>query len=173
MLRRGAEELQIVVEEKLSGTLCSMEVLGEGRISYEKAMEAFSRVLRQEFEDLVKRLQDYRVEKEDGLIEFRLEGPALALRSVVDLVEEWILPFVKGLETEQKWSRSLKFLEALHLNVIDRVGDLSRNEIVGGCLSYSERFFVKGRVEAFRLLEDGVGEVKKNRLSLKKKQKVI
>ena len=59
------------------------------------------------------------------------------------------------------------------MNVIDRVGDLSRNEIVGGCLSYSERFLVRGRVEAFRLLEEGVDRAKKNRLSLKKKYKVV
>ena len=174
MSRRGAEELQIGVEEKLAGTLCSRDVLEEGKIKYEKAIEEFSGVLRQEFEGLVKRLQDYRVEKEDGLVEFRLEGPVLTLRSVVDMVEEWILPFARGLETEQEWSSNLKLLETLHLNVTDRVGDLAKNEVVGGCLSYPERFYVRGRIEAFRLLEEGVVRMKKkNRLSLKKKYKVV
>ena len=169
MVKRGAEELQIVVEEKLGATLCSLETMGESKADYEKAMEAFAIVLRQEFEGLVKRLQDYKVIKEDGIIEFRLEGPTRALKSAVDLVENWILPFVKGLETEQNWLENLKLLETLHLNVKDRIEDLSKNEIVGGCLSYQERFFVKGRVETFRLLEDGVSEVKKSRLTLKKK----
>ena len=172
MIKRGAEELQILVEEKLSRTLCSMEVLSEGRGSYGKAMEVFSKALRREFDDLVKKLQNYKVEKEDGLIEFRLEGPVLALRSVVDLVEDWILPFWGGLETEQKWLKNLKLLETLHASVVDRVGDLSRNEAIGSCLSYSERFFIRGRVEAFRMLKEGVKRAKVNRLSLKKKCKI-
>ena len=169
MVKRGAEELQIVVEEKLGATLCSWETMGENKEDYEKAMEAFSIVIRQEFEGLVKRLQDYKVIREDGIIEFRLEGPTRALKSAVDVVENWILPFAKGLETEQNWMENLKLLETLHLNVKDRIEDLSKNEIVGGCLSYQERFFVKGRVETFRLSEDGVSEVKKNRLALRKK----
>ena len=174
MLKRGAEQLQIVVEEKLAASRGSWETMSEGKANYERAMEAFSVVLRQEFEGLVKRLQDYKVRKEDGIIEFRLEGPTRGLKSVVDLVENWILPFVKGIESEQNWLENWKILETLHLNVTERIEDLSKNEIVGGCLSYSERFFVKGRVETFRLLEEGVGEVKKkNRLSLKRKMKIV
>ena len=173
MVKGGAKELYIVVEEKLVAALCSLEKLAEGKASYEKKMEAFSMVLRQEFEGLVKRLQDYKVKKEDGIVEFRLEVPTRALKSVVELVENWILPFVKGQKTEQNWSENLKILETLHLNVRERIEDLSKNEIVGGCLSYSERFFVKGRVETFRLLEEGVSEVKKNKLSLKRKFRFV
>ena len=169
MLRRGAEEMQIGVEERLSGILCSVEIVRESRTDYEKAMEAFSVVLRQEFEGVVKRLQDYKVEKEDGLIEFRLEKPAQALKNVVELVENWILPFCQGTGGGAEWARSLNLLETLHLNVKERVEDLSRNENVGGCLSYEERFFVKGKVEAFRLLEDDVNKVEKSRLKRKKK----
>ena len=93
MVKRGAKELYIVVEEKLVAALCSLEKLAEGKASYEKEMEAFSMVLRQEFEGLVKRLQDYKMRKEDGIVEFRLEVPTRALKSVVELVENWILPF--------------------------------------------------------------------------------
>ena len=121
----------------------------------------------------MKRLQDYKVKKEDGIVEFRLEVPTRALKSVVELVENWILPFVKGQKTEQNWSENLKILETLHLNVRERIEDLSKNEIVGGCLSYSERFFVKGEVETFRLLEEGVNEMKKNKISLKRKFRFV
>ena len=171
MIKRGAEELQILVEEKLLGTLCSAEVLSEGRESYGKAMDVFSKALRWEFEELVKKLQNYKVEGEDGVIKFRLEEPVLALRSVVDLVEDWILPFLGGLETGQEWSENLKLLETLHASVADRIGDLSRNEAIGNCLSYSERFFIEGRVEAFRMMKERVNKVKVNRLSLKRKFK--
>ena len=172
MIKRGAEELQILVEERLLGTLCSSEVLMEGRENYGKAMEVFSKMLRLEFEELVKKLQSYKVEREDGVVEFRLEEPVLALRSVVDLVEDWILPFSGGLETGQEWSENLKLLESLHASVEDRIGDLSRNEAMGNCLSYSERFFIRGRVEAFRMRKEGVKRPRVNRLSLKKKFKI-
>ena len=170
MVRRGAEELQILVEEKLGAILCSWEMMGEHKEDYEKEMETFAIVLRQEFEGLVKRIQNYKVVREDGIVEFCLEGPTKALKSAVDMVENWILPFVKGLKTEQNWIENVKILETLHLNVKNRIEDLSKNEIVGGCLSYQERFFVKGRVETFRLGEDSTSEVKRSRLSLKKKR---
>ena len=156
MIKRGAEELQILVEERLLETLCSLEVLMEGRENYGKAMDVFSKMLKLEFEGLVKRLQNYKVEGEDGVIKFSLEEPVLALRSVVDLVEDWILPFMGGLETGQEWSENLKLLESLHASVTDRIGDLSRNEAIGNCLSYSERFFIRGRVEAFRMMKEGI-----------------
>ena len=169
MLRRGAEELQIAVEERLSKELCSVDLVKEGRADYKKAMETFSVVLRQEFEGMVKRLQDYKVEKEDGIVEFRLEKPAQALKNVVELIENWILPFCQGIGGGTEWARNMNLLETLHVNVKERIEDLSRNEKIGGCLSYEERFFVKGKVEVFRLLEDGVNEVKKSRLRRKKR----
>ena len=169
MTRRGAEEMQIGVEERLSGILCSVEIVRESRTDYEKAMEAFSVVLRQEFESMVKRLQDYKVKKEDGIIEFRLEEPTRALKNIVELVENWLLPFCQGIGGGAEWKRSLNLIETLHVDVKERVEDLSRNESrPRGCLSYEERFFVKGKVEAFRLLEEDVSEVKKNKLRRKK-----
>ena len=169
MLRRGAEEMEIGVEERLSRELCSVDLMKESRADYEKAMEAFSVVLRQEFEDMVKRLQDYKVEKEDGIIEFRLEKPAQALKNAVELMENWILPFCQGIGSGAEWTRNMNLLETLHVNVKERIEDLSRNEKIGGCLSYEERFFVKGKVEVFRLLEDGVNGVKKSGLRRKKR----
>ena len=169
MRRRGAEELEIGVEERLSRELCSVDLVKESRAEYEKAMKSFSVVLRREFEDMVKRLQDYRVEKEDGIIEFRLEKPAQALKNAVELIENWILPFCQGIRSGAEWMRNMNLLETLHVNMKERVEDLSKNEKIGGCLSYEERFFVKGKVEVFRLLEDGINGVKKNRLKRKKR----
>ena len=174
MVKRGAEEMQIGVEERISGILCSVEIVRENRTEYEKAMEAFSVVLRHEFESMVRRLQDYKVEKEDGIIEFRLEEPTRALKNIVELVENWLLPFCQGIGGGAEWKRSLNLIETLHVDVKERVEDLSRNESrPGGCLSYEERFFVKGKVEAFRLIEDGVNKVKKNRRRRSKKFKVV
>ena len=65
--------------------------------------------------------------------------------------------------------RSMNLLETLHVNIKERVEDLSKNEKIGGCLSYEERFFVRGKIEVFRLLEDGVNEVKKSRLRRKRR----
>lgn len=169
MLRRGAKELQIGVEERLARELCSVDLVKESKAEYQKEMETFSVILRREFEDIVKRLQDFKVEKEDGIIEFRLEKPAQALKNAVELTENWILPFCQGIRSGAEWMRSMNLLETLHVNIKERVEDLSKNEKIGGCLSYEERFFVKGKVEVFRLLEDGVNEVKKSRLRRKKR----
>ena len=169
MLRRGAEELEIGVEERLTKELCSVDLVKESKAEYQKAMEAFSVILRREFEDIVRRLQDFRVEKEDGIIEFRLEKPAQALKNAVELTENWILPFCQGIGSGAEWMRSMNLLETLHVNIKERVEDLSKNEKIGGCLSYEERFFVRGKIEVFRLLEDGVNEVKKTRLRRKRR----
>ena len=169
MRRRGAEELEIGVEERLSRELCSVDLVKESRAEYEKAMKSFSVVLRREFEDMVKRLQDYKVEKEDGIIEFRLEKPAQALKNAVELIENWILPFCQGIGGGSEWTRNMNLLETLHVNVQERIDDLSKSEKIGGCLSYEERFFVRGKVEVFRLREDGVKEMKKSRLGRKRK----
>ena len=169
MKKRFAEELQIRVEEKLTKELCSVDLVKENEVEYQKELETFAVVLRREFEDIVKRLQDFKVEKEDGIIEFSLEKPAQALKNAVELTEDWILPFCQGIGSGAEWMRSMNLLETLHVNIKERVEDLSKNEKIGGCLSYEERFFVKGKVEVFRLLEDGVNEVKKNRLRRKKR----
>ena len=65
--------------------------------------------------------------------------------------------------------RNMNLLETLHVNIKERVEDLSKNEKIGSCLSYEDRFFVKGKVEFFRLQEDGVNEGKKSRLRRKKR----
>ena len=169
MRRRGAEELEIGVEERLTKELCSVDLVKESKAEYQKAMEAFSVILRREFEDIVRRLQDFRVEKEDGIVEFRLEKPAQALKNAVELTENWILPFCQGIGSGAEWMRSMNLLETLHGNIKERVEDLSKNEKIGGCLSYEERFFVRGKIEVFRLLEDGVNEVRKSRLRRKRR----
>ena len=169
MKRRFAEELQIGVEERLTKELCSVDLVKENEVEYQKALETFAVILRREFEGIVRRLQDFKVEKEDGIVEFRLEKPAQALKNAVELTEDWILPFCRGIGSGAEWMRSMNLLETLHVNIKERVEDLYKNEKVGSCLSYEERFFVKGKVEVFRLLEDGVNEVKKNRLRRKKR----
>ena len=169
MRRRGAEELEIGVEERLAKELCSVDLIKESKTEYQKAMEAFSVILRREFEDIVRRLQDFRVEKEDGIVEFRLEKPAQALKNAVELTEDWILPFCQGIGSGAEWMRNMNLLETLHVNIKERVEDLSKNEKIGSCLSYEQRFFVMGKVESFRLQEDGISEEKKSRLRRKKR----
>ena len=170
MKRRYAEELQIRVEERLTKELCSVDLVKENEVEYQKALETFAVILRREFEGIVKRLQDFKVEKEDGVVEFRLEKPAQALKNAVELTEDWILPFCRGIGSGAEWMRSMNLLETLHVNIKERVEDLYKNERVGSCLSYEERFFVRGKVEVFRLREDGVNEEKKkNRLRRKRR----
>ena len=172
MKRRFAEELQIGVEERLTKELCSVDLVKENEVEYQKALETFAVILRREFEGIVRRLQDFKVEKEDGVVEFRLEKPAQALKNAVELIEDWILPFCRGIGSGAEWMRCLNLIETLHVNLKERVEDLCRNERMGSCLSYEERFFVRAKVEAFRLREDGFNEEKKKKNRLRRKRRL-
>ena len=73
------------------------------------------------------------------------------LTNLLELVENWILPFTGALVNVQEWAKNLELLENLHASVAERIGDLSRNETIGNCLSYAEKFFVESRIEEFRM----------------------
>ena len=171
MVKCIAEELQIIIEKKLSKTLCTSEVLQEGREIYRKVMCEFLNVVKFEMEELVKKLHDFKVKGEEGLIKFCLEKPILAMKNIINLVENWILPFGNALGNGEEWSNNLRLMESLHVSVADKVCDLSRNELIENCMSYSERFFIRGRIEAAEVLTEKNSKSGKTRLSLKRKSK--
>ena len=169
MIRRTAEEIQIIVEEQLAQNICSLAVLKAGKEKYSCAMDRFWKVSKEELEKLVKRLHNFKITEEDGVIKFCLDKPIGALKTITNLLEIWVLPFVDTLKTEEEWAENLRLLEGVHVKLVDKVGDLSEGAGIEDCLSKADRSFMKERIKAREKVEDENNNVRVNRLSLKKR----
>ena len=171
MIKRSSEEIQIITEEDLLESFCTLEVLKDGKDSYRFAIVKFLNVTKNELEKLVKKLHNYKITDWNGLIKFCFEKPIMAIKSLIKMIQNWILPFIDALGSGEEWSNNFKLLESLHSIMADRIDDLSKTVLMENRMSKTDKSFIKSKIEAHEQLCVINTESRPNRLSLKKKLK--
>ena len=170
MIKRRAEKIQISAEEDLLKSFMSEELLKEGRDKYKIAIWDFLKVAKNELEKLVLKLPNFQIKNWEGVISFCLQNTTVALKKLVNDIEDWVLRYIEALEDEDEWIENFSLLKSLHKMMVRRLSDLSKDNNFENYILKNERSKIKTKISEFEIYKIEVPKSKSNKLSLKKKK---
>ena len=170
MIKRRAEEIQISAEEDLLESFMSEDLLKEGKAKYKNATLDFLKVAKNELEKLVLKLPNYQIKNWEGLKIFCLQNASMALRRLVNDIEDWVLRYIEAMEVEDAWIENFKLLKSLHKMMFERMKDLSKENLLENYVLKNERSIIKGKINDYEKSRIVISKSKCNKLSLKKKK---